>query len=124
MQIQLLITLSCCVVFGVHGWPWLHRPGTSRQYQFNDDENSWMYARERCKAGGGDLASINDDAELVRCSPTARHGIQEWLRSHYPVAGLNERAALVGLHMSTDDGGGWKWLDGTVFANNQTLYAH
>ncbi len=49
---------------------------------------------------------------------------QEWLRSHYPVAGLNERAALVGLQMSDKDGV-WKWLDGTVFANNQTqLYAH
>lgn len=46
--------------------PWLRRPNSNNQYQFNDDENSWVYARERCRAQGADLVSINDREELVR----------------------------------------------------------
>lgn len=48
--------------------PWLRRADSNNQYQFNDDENSWVYARERCRAQGADLVSINDKQELVTSS--------------------------------------------------------
>jgi hypothetical protein len=47
--------------------PWLHRSDMSsnHHYQFNDDANRWTTARERCRAQGGDLVTIDDVNELV-----------------------------------------------------------
>ncbi len=44
---------------------WLVRPNSTSLYQFNQNENFWQFAREKCLAQGGDLVSFNDRAELV-----------------------------------------------------------
>lgn len=38
-------------------------------YQFNFDESSWIFAREKCLAQNADLVSIGDQEELVTPSP-------------------------------------------------------
>lgn len=51
------------------------------------------------------------------------HSTQQWIRSHYPVAGLNDRSVIIGLVRA--DNGVWQWTDGTVYAGDASqLYEH
>jgi hypothetical protein len=51
------------------------------------------------------------------------HSVQQWIRSHYPVAGLNDRSVIIGLVRA--ENGVWQWTDGTVFVGDASqLYEH
>jgi hypothetical protein len=62
---QIIVLLAQLTLMRCSDRPWLRRPNSNNQYQFNDDENSWIYARERCKAQGADLVSITSAEEMV-----------------------------------------------------------
>lgn len=65
-HLVLLTTIICEFEgSGESFYPWLQRSNSTNEYKFLSAGGTWDESQEKCRAEGGDLVSLNDQAELV-----------------------------------------------------------